>query len=176
VLQYYFTTTPGGQTKTQNECPKEQSGQRVFAEAVQISRLCTRKEWKGRVHPRPPAIPSQGKEKVERTDPPQSRQERPQGDGDGKGLYSRMAWLLLCGRHGAESAKLERMAAQKIPHVHLEAMEEAENKDTKLKEIRNTGVAGIPMGQFPTGLLAHCWKCGFTAVYNERKARTGGIL
>jgi RNA-directed DNA polymerase len=60
--------------------------------------------------------------------------------------------------------------------MYIWKMEEAENKGTELKKIRDTGVAGIPMGQFPTGLLAYCWKCGTTAVYNERKARTGGIL
>ena len=40
--------------------------------------------------------------------------------------------------------RVERMASKKASDVHLEAMEEAEDKDTKPDQTRNGTVEGIP--------------------------------
>ena len=68
------------------------------------------------------------------------------------------------------------MAAAQIPNVHLEAMEEAENKGGQFEKAGNTRRQGIPMGQFQIGLLAVGWQPGAEVFYHKRKARTGGIL
>ena len=68
------------------------------------------------------------------------------------------------------------MVAAQNPHVHLEAMEEAENQGAKPKEVRHPCVAGLPMGEYPLGLLESSWKRNSLPLYYKRKARTGRIL
>ena len=41
------------------------------------------------------------------------------------------------------------MAAAQIPNVHLEAMEEAPNEGSQLKEAGNPGREGVPVGAIP---------------------------
>ena len=55
-----------------------------------------------------------------------------------------------CGRMG-------QMAKEKIPDVYLEAVEETQNKDSEPAETWNPGVAGLPMGEHQTWLLAYRW-------------------
>lgn len=54
-----------------------------------------------------------------------------------------------------DPAKLEWMVAKETPHVHLERVEEAENKGREPAKAWDTGVAGLPVGKLPFGLLAH---------------------
>ncbi len=68
------------------------------------------------------------------------------------------------------------MAAKADAHVHLERVEEAENEGAEPAEAGNTGVAGVPMGKHPTGVLAHRRKRGIASLYYKRKARKGRVL
>ena len=68
------------------------------------------------------------------------------------------------------------MASAQNPHVHLEAMEEAENQGAKPTEVRHPCVAGQPMGEYPLGLLESSWKWNSQPLYYQRKARTGRVL
>ena len=68
------------------------------------------------------------------------------------------------------------MAAAQNPHVHLEAMEEALNEGSQLKEAWNPGGQGVPVGQFPIGLLANCRKPSFRMFHYKRKTRDSRIF
>ncbi|MEK3916137.1 group II intron maturase-specific domain-containing protein [Paenibacillus sp. FSL H7-0331] len=59
---------------------------------------------------------------------------------------------------------------------HLEAMEEAEDEGAEPTKVRDTGVAGVPVGKHPIGLLADSRKRSVESLCNKRKARTGRIL
>ena len=48
------------------------------------------------------------------------------------------------------------MATQKDTNVYLEAVEVAENKGRKPKEIRNARLEGIPKRKHSKGLLGDC--------------------
>lgn len=55
-----------------------------------------------------------------------------------------MAWILRnCGNE-ERYGKVERVASTKNMNVYLEAVEVAENKGGKPKEVRNARVASIP--------------------------------
>ncbi|AIQ15178.1 hypothetical protein PDUR_27440 [Paenibacillus durus] len=85
-----------------------------------------------------------------------------------------MAGLLLCGRYEANSAKLERMAAPKIPYVHLETVEEAKNEGAKPEKAGHPGRASVPMGNTRLGY----WRVAGSPVLsrsitNEKLAQAG---
>jgi hypothetical protein len=69
-----------------------------------------------------------------------------------------------------------RVAAAQIPHVHLEAMEEAPNEGSQFKEAGNPGGQGVPVGQFPIGLLANRRKPSFSMFHYKRKTRSSRIF
>ena len=69
-----------------------------------------------------------------------------------------------------------RVAAAQIPHVHLEAMEEAQNEGSQFKEAGNSSGQGIPVGQFPIGLLANRGKPSFRMFHYKRKTRSSRIF
>ena len=71
---------------------------------------------------------------------------------------------------------MERMVAPKIPNVHLEAMEEAPNEGSQLKEAGNSSGQGIPVGQLPIGLLANRRKPGISVFHYKRKTRSSRIF
>lgn len=54
--------------------------------------------------------------------------QHPQSDAGSEGVYSWLDWLLPSGRNEADTDVLGRMVSAQIPNVHLEAMEEAQNK------------------------------------------------
>ena len=60
-----------------------------------------------------------------------------------------MAWILRNSGNGYAYEAMERVVAKKNTDVYLEAMEEAENKGRKPKEIRNAPVAGLPKRKHP---------------------------
>ena len=68
------------------------------------------------------------------------------------------------------------MAAAQNPHVHLEAMEEALNEGSQLKEAGNPGGQSVPVGQFPIGLLANRGKSSFRMFHYKRKTRDSRIF
>ena len=69
---------------------------------------------------------------------------------------------------------MERMVAAKNTNVYLETVEEAENKGNKLKEVRNTQMAGVSKRQHPQRILGYCRKWYIThTITNERLARRG---
>lgn len=68
------------------------------------------------------------------------------------------------------------MDAAQNSHVHLEAMEEAENQSAELKEVRHPCVAGLPMGEYALGLLESRGKRNSQLLSYKRKARNGRIL
>lgn len=120
--------------------------------------------------------PRKSEEEVERTHESQPGQKCSPSHGKGESLHSGMDWLLLCGRHETDLAKLERMVAKTTADVHLETVEKAANKSTKPAEAGDTGMAGLPVGQFPSRVLAHRRKSSVVSFYNKQKARTGRIL
>ena len=85
----------------------------------------------------------ESKAKAERIDFPQSGQKRPQGDGECKGLHSRMAWLLRNRKHEDDHAGMGRLASPENPDVYLETMEEAENESAKPYEVGRAGMARL---------------------------------
>ena len=68
------------------------------------------------------------------------------------------------------------MVAAQVSHVHLEAMEEAPNEGGQFKEAWNSSGQGIPVGEFPIGLLANRRKPGISVFHYKRKTRSSGIL
>lgn len=68
------------------------------------------------------------------------------------------------------------MAAAQVPNVHLEAVEEAPNEGSQFKEAGNPGGQGIPVGEFPIGLLANCRKPSFRMFHYKRKTRDSRIF
>ena len=55
-----------------------------------------------------------------------------------------MAWILRNSGNGNTYEAMERVVAKKNTNVYLEAMEEAENKGGKPKEIGYARMAGLP--------------------------------
>ena len=68
------------------------------------------------------------------------------------------------------------MVVSPIQMLHLETMEETQNKSKESHTIGDTRVAGMGSKQLPESLLAHGkeWSC--TKGYLKRKTRTGRIL
>ena len=85
-----------------------------------------------------------------------------------------MAWLLRNSGNGYAYEAMERVVTKKNTDVYLEAMEEAENKGGKPKEIGYARLAGLPKrntrkGYWAiagSGILQH-------TITNERLARKG---
>lgn len=86
-----------------------------------------------------------------------------------------MAWILRNSGNGHAYETMERVVAEKNTDVHLEAMEEAENKGSKPKEIGYARMAGLPKREHSqrrywaiagSGILHH-------TITNERLARRG---
>ena len=59
---------------------------------------------------------------------------------------------------------------------YLEAMEEALNEGSQLKEAGNSSGQGIPVGQLPIGLLANRRKPGISVFHYKRKTRNSRIF
>ena len=68
------------------------------------------------------------------------------------------------------------MAAQKVPMLYLETMEEAQKERKESHSIGHTRVAGVGGKQLPESLLAYGKKWPCTANNLNRKTRTGWIL
>ncbi len=68
------------------------------------------------------------------------------------------------------------MAAQKVPMLYLETMEEAQKESKEPDSTGHTRVAGVGGKQLPESLLAYGkkWPCATGNL--ERKTRTGWIL
>jgi uncharacterized protein YfeS len=64
---------------------------------------------------------------------------------------------------------MDKASAQEL---HLEAVEEGQDKIQKLEEAWNRSGDGMDVGQFPKGLLAHRKKPSTINVNNERGAQT----
>ena len=65
-----------------------------------------------------------------------------------------MAWLLRNSGNGYAYEAMERVVAKKNTNVYLEAMEEAENKGGKSKEIGYARMAGLPKRKHSKGYWA----------------------
>ena len=87
-----------------------------------------------------------------------------------------MAWLLRNSGDGYAYEAMERVVAKKNTDVYLEAMEEAENKGSKPKEIGYARMAGLPKREHSERLLGCCRKWYITSYHNKRKTCTQGIL
>ena len=68
------------------------------------------------------------------------------------------------------------MVAAQVSYVHLEAMEEAPNEGGQFKEAWNSSGQGIPVGEFPIGLLANRGKPSFRMFHYKRKTRSSRIF
>ena len=87
-----------------------------------------------------------------------------------------MAWILRNSGNGNTYEAMERVVAKKNTDVYLEAMEEAPNEGSQLKEAGNSSGQGIPVGEFPIGLLANCRKPSFSMFHYKRKTRSSRIF
>ena len=87
-----------------------------------------------------------------------------------------MAWLLRNSGNGYAYEAMERVVTKKNTDVYLEAMEEAPNEGSQLKEAGNSSGQGIPVGEFPIGLLANCRKPSFSMFHYKRKTRDSRIF
>ena len=63
----------------------------------------------------------------------------PQSDAGSKGIYPRLDWLFSSSRYEADAAVLGWMDAAQIPNVHLEAVEEAQNKGGQFEKAGHPG-------------------------------------
>ena len=138
--------------------------------------FCLGKNGKRHLHPCAPKVAEQGKGKAETTDKTQPRTQRPPSDGGSKSVHPRMDRVLPCSRDEADDEVLGRMAAAQVPNVHLEAVEEAPNEGSQFKEAGNPGGQGVPVGQFPIGLLANRRKPSFSMFHYKRKTRSSRIF
>ena len=68
-----------------------------------------------------------------------------------------MAWILRNIGNEERNREVERVVTPKNTNVYLEALEVAENKGRKPKEIGNARVAGIQKWKHSEGLLGCCW-------------------
>ena len=89
------------------------------------------------------------------TDTAQSGEKRPTGDGGSQTLYAGLAELLRHSIHEENNGGMEQLAAEKIPNVHLEAMEEAEDQITKSAQTGHTGEVCIYDSKQQKGILVH---------------------
>ena len=87
-----------------------------------------------------------------------------------------MAWILRNSGDEERYGKVERVASQKNTNVYLEAVEEAENKGRKPKEIRYAQVAGLPKRKHPKRILGYCREWDINPRHNKLKTCTQGIL
>ena len=128
------------------------------------------------VHSGPCKVSEESKAEAERTDFPQSGQKRPQGDGERKGLYPRMAWLFLHCEYAYNNAKMGRMAAPSVSDVYLETMEAAEDESKESDEARTPGMACLRSCLFPKIILEKRRTRKCADGYIQQKTRTGRIL
>ena len=77
---------------------------------------------------------------------------------DGMTVDEALPWLKEHKDSGDEEryGEMERVATQKNTNVYLEAVEVAENKGRKLKEIRNARLAGLQKRKHSKRLLGCC--------------------
>ena len=68
------------------------------------------------------------------------------------------------------------MVTPKNTNVYLEAVEVAEKKGGKPKEIRNVRLDGIPKRKHPKRLLGYCGQWDTYPYHNKRKTCTPWIL
>ena len=135
------------------------SNQYLCNQELQISGVLPWEEWKRCLYSCSQQVTAQSKSKIETSDQTKPWTECPGDHAGSEGVYSWLDRLLLRSWDETNIAKLEWVAAQKISDVHLETMEEAENKDTEPKEIGYPRVPGLPVGKYTSWLLENCRKC-----------------
>ena len=72
-----------------------------------------------------------------------------------KASNARLAELLCHSIHEENHGRVERLAAQKNPHVYLETVEEAPNQVPQSAQTRHPGEICLDGGDEQAGLLVH---------------------
>ena len=75
-----------------------------------------------------PEVDAEGEGYAQKADTAESWEECATGHGGGQAIHARLAELLCHSVHEEHAGRVERLAAQKNPHVHLETMEEPPNQ------------------------------------------------
>ena len=70
-------------------------------------------------------------------------------------MHARLAELLCHNIHEEHAGRVERLAAQKNPHVHLETMEETTNQASESTQTRHPGKVRMDGGDEQAWLLVH---------------------
>ena len=100
----------------------------IFAQKKSVSWILFGQEWKRYLYPCAPKVSCQGEGKAEASYKAQPWTQCPQGNAGSEGVHPRLDWLLSSSRYETNADVLGQMDAAQVPNVHLEAVEEAQNK------------------------------------------------
>ena len=124
----------GRQAEAENEHGKEQGGQYLRTEEIQVSWILFGQEWKRYLYPCAPKVSCQGEGKAEASYKAQPWTQCPQGNAGSEGVHPRLDWLLSSSRYETNADVLGQMDAAQVPNVHLEAVEEAQNEGSQFEK------------------------------------------
>ena len=102
------------------------------------SRIRAREKWKRRLCTSPPESVEEDESQTQRTCVPEEGAETADISGQDKSIYERLAELLRDSEHEESHRRTEPMAVPSRKDVYLEALEEAEDEDSKSMQVGST--------------------------------------
>ena len=103
----------------------------ICEKELQIPRLHVGEEWERHIRPSPPESVGQDESQAERACVPEESAETAGFSGQDKGIYARLAELLRDCEHEEPNRRSEPMAVPSHKDVHMEALEESKDENTK---------------------------------------------
>ena len=145
----------GGKAEAEGKPGQEPHCQGERDEEIQVSGI---RMWQGQGWPLytgTPEVDAEGEGYAQKVDTAKSWEERATGYGRSEAVHARLAELLCYSFHEEYAGRVERLAAQKNPHVHLEAMEETTNQVPQFAQTRHPGKVRMDGGNEQAWLLVH---------------------
>ena len=124
-------------------------------EEIQVSWICVQQRQRGTLYPCTPEITAESQEQAAGTDAQEPGEECSTDHEERQAVYDRMAELLWDSVHEEPNGRMEWMASQAIPSVHLEAMEEAKKQIPKPGKAGHSGLLCLDGVQQPECVLLH---------------------
>ena len=109
----------------------------------------------GPLYPGTPEVDAEGEGYAQEADTAKSWKERATGHGRSEAVHARLAELLCHSIYEEYAGRVERLAAQKNPHVHLETIEEAPNQVPQFAQTRHPGKVRMDGSDEQAWLLVH---------------------